>query len=266
MTKPDSSAEMSYGEHLEALRPHLVRSAVALVLLFVVAFCLKEWLVDGLLFGPMRPEFPTNRLLLYLSGLMGEGENLFRAQEIRLINTAMAGQLNLHLQISMWVAFVLLFPYLMWEFWRFVRPALREEEQRACRHFVGWVSLGFLFGVAFGYFVMAPLTVHFLAAYNVSEAVGNMIDVRSYLSTIIELSLSCALLFQLPLLIYYLTRMGLIGSTLLRRYRRHALVALALVAAVITPPDAFSMLLVLLPLFLLYEASIALSRRVESRS
>lgn len=255
-------SEMSFGDHLEALRPHLVRSVVALFGLFIAAFCLKELLVEGILFGPTRADFPTNRLLHWIGELLNQ-EALFVPQEVVLINTAMAGQLNLHLQISLWCAFVLAFPYLLWELWCFVRPALTVHEQRSCRHFVGWVSLGFFSGVAFGYLIMAPLTIHFLAGYTISAEIGNLIDIRSYLSTVIDLSLACAILFQLPLLIYFLTRMGLIGSAFLIRYRRHALVILALLAAVITPPDAFSMLLVLFPLLLLYEGSIRLSRRVE---
>lgn len=257
--------EMSFGDHLEALRPHLIRAVIALLLLFIGAFCLHEWLVDQLLFGPTRAEFPTNRLLAALVRRIGEGEITFAPPALRLINTSMAGQLNLHLQISLWCAFVLAFPYLLWEVWRFIRPALTEREQRSCRHFVGWVSLGFFSGIAFGYLIMAPLTVHFLAGYQISEAIGNLIDIRSYLSTIIDLSLTCALLFQLPLLVYFLTRMGLISASLLIHYRRHALVSLAALAAILTPPDAFSMLLVMLPLLLLYEGSILLARRVERR-
>ena len=185
---------------------------------------------------------------------------------MQLINTAMAGQFNLHLKISMVAAFCIGFPYLLWELWRFARPALTERELRGCRRFVFYVSAGFFAGLLFGYFVIAPLTIGFLSQYSVSEQVTNMIDVGSYLSTVLNVSIACAVVFQLPLLVYFLTRMGLVSPDFLRRYRRHALVALAILSAVITPPDVFSMILVLLPLFGLYEYSIRISERTLRRS
>ena len=141
-------------------------------------------------------------------------------EHMQLINTAMAGQFNLHLKISMVAAFCIGFPYLLWELWRFARPALTERELRGCRRFVFYVSAGFFAGLLFGYFVIAPLTIGFLSQYSVSEQVTNMIDVGSYLSTVLNVSIACAVVFQLPLLVYFLTRMGLVSPDFLRRYRR----------------------------------------------
>ncbi len=258
--------EMSFGEHLHALRPHLMRSVAAILLLAVAAFCCKNFLIDGLLFGPLRPDFPTNRLLAWLGAYTQIDPLNLSPTDLRLINTTVAGQFNLHLTVSFAAACALGFPYLLWELWRFVRPALTARERHACRRFVGYVSAGFFVGLAFGYLLIAPLSIAFLTRYTVSERVANLIDVHSYLATVLNVSIACALVFQLPLLVWFLTRMSLLSAELLRRYRRHAIVVLALLAAVITPPDAFSMLLVLFPLYGLYEASIRIAERTRRRA
>ena len=245
--------EMSFGEHLDALRPHLLRSAGAVLLLAVAALGAKSWLIDRLLFGPLRPDFPINRLLVRLGH--------FTPPDLTLVNTTVAGQFNLHLTVSFAAACAVGFPYLLWELWRFVRPALTERERRGCRHFIGYVSLGFFSGLAFGYLLLAPLSVTFLTTYRASEAITNLIDVHSYLAAVLNVSIACAVVFQLPLLVWFLTRMGLLSPRLLRRYRRHAVVVLALLAAIITPPDVFSMMLLLIPLYGLYELSIGISAR-----
>ncbi len=255
--------EMSFGEHLQALRPHLMRSAGAILLLAVAAFCCKNFLIDGLLFGPLRPDFPTNRLIAWLGAYSPIDPSNLQPTGLRLINTTVAGQFNLHLTVSLAAACTIGFPYLLWELWRFVRPALTGRERHACRRFVGYVSAGFFIGLAFGYLLIAPLSIAFLTQYTVSDRVANLIDVHSYLATVLNVSLACALVFQLPLLVWFLTQMGLLSAEWLRRYRRHAIVVLALLAAIITPPDAFSMMLVLLPLYGLYEASIRIAERTH---
>ncbi len=262
---PQPSDGMTFAEHFDALRPHLLRSAGVIVALLVAAFCLKGFLIDTVLFGPMSDWFPTNRLLEHLGRMAGAESLALDPNAFQLINTSMAGQLNLHLRISFVTALVLGFPYLLWELWRFVRPALTERELRGCRHFVGYVSLGFFGGLCFGYLFIAPLTIGFLTSYQASALVTNMIGVDSYLSTVIHVSLACAILFQLPLLVSFLTRIGLLRPEWLRRYRQHALVVLAILAAVITPPDAVSMLLILIPLYGLYECSIRISARIRRR-
>lgn len=259
------SAEMTVGEHLDALRPHLMRGAGAILLLAIAAFLCKGFLVDGVLFGPLRPDFPTNRLLAWLGAWSPVDAANLRPAELQLINTTVAGQFNLHLAVSFAAACTLGFPYLLWELWRFVRPALTAKELRACRRFVGYVSAGFFVGLAFGYLLIAPLSIAFLTQYKVSGMVANLIDVHSYLATVLNVSLACAIVFQLPLLVWFLTRMGLLSAEWLRRYRRHAIVVLALLAAIITPPDAFSMILVLVPLYGLYEASIRIAARTAQR-
>lgn len=254
---------MGFFEHLEALRPHLVRSGVVLCVLLVAAFCCKRLLIDELLFGPLHAGFPTNRLLMRLADLSGIDYTLPTLDRLQLINTTLAGQFNLHLRISFIAAFVLGFPYLLWELWRFARPALTPREQRLCRNTAGRVALAFIGGMLFGYFILAPLSIAFLAGYTASAAVRNLIEVDSYLSTVVQVSIACGVLFQLPLLVQLLTRMGILSAAWMRRHRRHAIVALALLAAVVTPPDAFSMLLVLAPLAGLYQYSIGVAERAE---
>lgn len=258
--------EMTFAEHLDALRPHLVRGAAVMLVLVVAAFCLKNLLIDTILFGPVAEWFPTNRLLARLGAFSGLGPLGVSPENFQLVSTTLAGQFNLHLTVSVAAAFAVGFPYLLWELWRFVRPALTPRELHGCRRFVLFVSLGFFAGLAFGYLMIAPLTVAFLTQYSVSELVVNMIDVNSYLSTVLNVSLACAVVFQLPLLVHFLTRMGLLGPDFLRRYRRHAIVVLAVLSAIITPPDALSMVLVLLPLYGLYECSIRISERAQRRA
>lgn len=279
MERPSDESPMSFFEHLEALRPHLVRSAAAVVLCGVVAFLCREFVVDTLLFGPQKADFPTYRWLHELGswwndvakwiegawGIAIAPMEEFRGvgDNFRVINTSLAGQFNLHMKISFFAGLSLAMPYMLWEFWRFVRPALTPKEKNTTRHFVFWVSLCFFTGLLFGYFVMAPLSVNFFANYQVSEQIVNLFDIGNYLSMVLTVTVACALMFELPLLIYYLTRMGLLSSALLRKYRRHAFVTLLVVAAVITPPDVFSLLLVIVPFYGLYELGIRLAARIE---
>lgn len=259
------NSEGTFGEHLEALRPHLLRGAAMLAVMFVAAFIAKRYVVDGLLMGPMKPDFPTNRLLARLAGLFGADALYLNRAAVPLVNTSMAGQLNLHLKAAFFTAAVVSLPYIVAELWSFVRPALTEREARGCRMFALKVSLCFLFGAAFGYMAVAPLAVSFLSGYSASAAVSNMIDVNSYLSTVIDVTLACGVIFQLPLAVKLLARAGLLTPAFMRRYRRHAFMILALLAVVITPPDIVSALLVIAPLFGLYELSVSIAAREERR-
>lgn len=273
---------MEFWDHFAALRPHLVRGAAAVVVIGVAAFLLKGFLIDKVLFGPKSADFPTNRLLLSAgyalqslcewinswSGLsLGVNTDAFDVSNLdfRVINTSLAGQFNLHMKVSFVTGLVLAMPYVLWEFWRFVKPALTEREIAATHRFVFWVSCFFFTGLLFGYFIIVPLSVSFFINYEASASIVNMIDVGQYLSTVMVASLASALVFQLPLVVYFLTRMGLVSSAFLRRYRRHAFVVLLTVAAIITPPDIFSLVLVIIPLYWLYELSIRLAARTERK-
>ena len=261
-----SDTEMTFFEHIEALRPHLVRGVLALVVVMIAAFIGKKFVIDWVLMGPQSPDFPTNRWLCDFSyWVFGDNRICINQVKINMVNTALAGQFNLHMQVAFATAIAVAVPYLLWELWRFVLPALTPRERQKSRMFVLYVSLCFLTGLAFGYFVIAPLSISFFAGYQASPDITNMIDIRSYLTTVLSVSIACAVLFQLPLLIYFLARMGLITASFLKRYRRHALVLLMVVSAIITPPDIFSLFLVVIPLYGLYECSILLASRVERK-
>ena len=283
MTRPDADpSEMTFFEHIDALRPHLVRGALAIVLIGIAAFFCKHFIIDTVLFGPKDPEFPTNRMLAWIGAewahlaawlnstlgtSFGTDVAVFRIDPERfsVINTSLAGQFNLHMKISLVAGIALAMPYVLWEFWRFVRPALTPREVAGTRWFVASVSGCFFAGLLFGYFIMVPLSINFFANYQVSPEITNMIDIGDYLSTVIVVSMACAFLFELPLLIYFLSRMGIVTAAFLKRYRRHAFVVLLIVSAIITPPDIFSLILVVVPLYALYELSIRLAARIERK-
>lgn len=261
----ESSQEMTFFEHLDALRPHLLRAAIALVTVMIVAFTAKDFIFSTVLMGPQSADFPTNRLLCYLGRVLNVDALCINQMSFNVVNTTMAGQFNLHLKISLITAIVIVIPYMLWELWQFVKPALTPGERRGSNMFVVAVSACFFAGLAFGYYIIAPLTVNFLSQYSVSETITNMIDINSYLSTVVNVSLACAAVFQLPILVYFLARMGILTSSFMCKYRRHAIVVLAIISAVITPPDIFSMILVVLPMYALYEYSISLAAKVERK-
>ncbi|MDR0954319.1 MAG: twin-arginine translocase subunit TatC [Rikenellaceae bacterium] len=261
----DDRAEMSFFEHVDALRPHLVRGALALLVISVVAFFLKNLLIDDLLFGPARPEFPTNRLISKIGQWMGDASYQAGHNQFQLISTKLAGQFNLTLNASLVAGLIVTIPYLLWELWRFIKPGLTANERQHTRSFVFYVSGCFFVGVSFGYFIIAPLALQFFTTWQASATITNLIDIGSYLRSVLSTSLGCGLIFQLPVLVYFLSRMGIVTASFLRKYRRHAIVLLAITSAIITPPDLMSMFLVILPLIGLYELSIRIAARVDRK-
>lgn len=268
MSKHEESSdnEMTFFEHLEALRPHLVRGVMSLFVIMIVAFLCKSFIIDTVLMGPQSPGFITNKWLCDISHrLLGNESLCINHIKLNMVNTALGGQFNLHMQVSLVTGVVLAVPYLLWEIWRFIAPALTSFERAKSRMFVFYVSLCFFGGLLFGYFLIVPLSINFLSTYEASPDITNMIDVRSYLTNVLTVSVGCAAIFQLPLLIYFLTRMGIVSAAFLKKYRRHAIIILTVISAVITPPDLFSLVLVVLPLYALYELSIFIASRVEKQ-
>ncbi len=257
------NGDMSFWEHIDQLRPRLLRVAAAFVLFMVLAFIFGDELMK-LITGPKSEWFPTNRFFAWLADSSGKEFLKINGTSLPLINTAMAGQFNLHIRLAFSTALLLIIPYALWELWRFVRPALTPQEQRKSRFFVLEVSLCFLTGVLFGYFALTPLSVNFLATYSMGDQLTNMIDVSSYISLVLNMVFVCGLIFLLPILSRILAKMGLLTANFMRKYRRHAIVVLAILSAFITPPDAMSMMLVLVPLYGLYEMSIAIVARAEA--
>ncbi len=256
--------KMSFLDHLDALRGHLVRSAIAILVLGIVAFSFKSIVFDGIILGPKSIDFITYRLFCWL----GEQYSLLKGlcvQEIPfvVINIDMTGQFMQHITISIIAGFVIAFPYIIWEFWRFVKPGLKAREIKAARGMIFYISVLFFAGVSFGYFLLAPLSILFLGSYQVSPEVLNQITLSSYIGTLTTLVLATGLIFELPVLAYFLAQIGFVTAAFLRSSRRIATVINLILAAIITPSDVGSMILMAIPLLLLYEISITVVARVE---
>lgn len=255
--------DMSFWEHLDHLRPRLLRVALAFIIFMAVAFVFGDELMM-LITAPKSEWFPTNRLFEWLADKSGKGFLKINSTPLTLINTAMAGQFNLHIRLAFNTALLAIIPYSVWELWGFIRPALTKQEQHKSRFFALEVSLWFISGALFGYFALAPLSVNFLASYSMGDQLTNMIDISSYMSLVVNMVFACGIVFLLPILSRILAKMGLLTADFMRRYRRHAIVVLAVLAAFITPPDVMSMTLVLLPLYGLYEVSVWIVARAEA--
>ncbi|MBR4996209.1 MAG: twin-arginine translocase subunit TatC [Alistipes sp.] len=256
-------AEMTFGEHLDELRKILVRVILIFGVLFVVLFALKGIVLDVVL-APVRETFPTNRFFNWMATLMGSDALRISPDNVGLYNTKMAGQFLLHIKSSIVGAFVIAFPYLIWELWLFVKPALPAHQQKRSFRYVLETPVWFILGLLFGYYIISPLAINFLGNYQVSEQINNIIGVDSFMSTVISVSFAAAIAFQLPLLIRLLATMGIVTSSGMRQYRKVAVVALLVFAAVITPPDVVSQVLIFVPCYFLYEYGITIAARIES--
>lgn len=249
--------EMSFLQHLEALRWHLIRSAIAISGFAVLAFLNKGFVFDTILLGPKNPDFLTYRVMCSISEVICITELPFI-----LMNISMSGQFTNHIFVSAIAGFIIAFPYVFWEIWRFVKPALYNKESKHARGVVFFSSLLFMSGILFGYYVIAPLAVNFLGSYQVSELVANQINLSSYITTVASISFACGVVFELPIITYFLTKVGILTPEFMKTYRKHALVITLILSAIITPPDVISQVLVAMPLLLLYEVSIVVSRIV----
>lgn len=261
-------AEMSFLEHLEALRWHLMRAVIAVLTLAIILFFYREIVFDNFLFAPKHPDFWTYRMLCLLSDYLEMGDALcIRELPFELINTELSGQFTMHIWVSFVAGFILAAPYVLWEIWRFIKPALHEKERKYSKGVVFFSTLLFFAGVLFGYYVIVPLSINFLGSYQVSADVKNMIAMDSFVSTVTTITFASGIVFELPIVIYFLTQIGLMTPQFMRTYRKHAMVIILIVAAVITPsPDVTSQLLVAFPLYLLYELSIFVSMYVVKKA
>ena len=255
-------AEMTFGEHLDELRKILMRVILIFGVLFVVLFALKGIVLDVVL-APVLETFPTNRLFNWMADLMGSEALKISPDNVELYNTKMAGQFLLHIKSSLVGAFIIAFPYLIWELWLFVKPALPPHQRKKSFRYVLETPVWFLLGLFFGYFIIAPLAINFLGNYQVSEQINNIIGVDSFMNTVISVSFAAAIAFQLPLLIRLLATMGIVTSEGMRQYRKVAVAALLIFAAIITPPDVVSQVLIFVPCYFLYEYGITIAARIE---
>lgn len=261
-------AEMSFFDHLNVLRRHLIRAAVAIIIFTILAFYYYDFIFDTIIMGPKRVDFWTYRMMCLIGEHFDMGPDFCVKQiPFNIINTDMAGQFTLQMNSSLLIGLVLGFPYLLFELWRFVKPALHEKERQSASGFTFYASVLFLLGLLFGYFIISPLSINFLANYQVSQAIQNQITIDSYLSTVATLSLGTGIVFELPVLIFILSKLGLMTPHLMRSTRRYAIVIILIIAAIVTPtPDALTMLTVSFPLFILYELSIFVSSMVEKKN
>jgi len=253
---------MSFWSHLEALRGHLVRSAISVVVMGIVAFIFKEIIFDYVILAPKEPYFITNRLFCRLAEILGTPVLCINQYPLEIINIDMAGQFKTHVLVSLIAGLIVAFPYILWEFWRFITPALHPNERAGSRGAVFVTSLLFLLGVSFSYFIIAPLTINFLGGYQVSSMVTNQVALRSYISTVTMLTFATGLVFELPVIVYFLAKIGMLTPEFMKKNRKTAIILILVLSAIITPPDVFSQILVAIPLYALFEISIVVSKRV----
>lgn len=258
----DTDGDMTFLQHLEELRWHIIRAILAIVAGAIVAFMFKNFIFDTVILAPNNPDFITNRLLCRLADAVNAPALCINQNPVELISIKMSGQFTTHINISLVAGLIMAFPYVFWEFWSFFRPALYEKERKYARGAVAMASLLFLTGILFGYFIITPLSINFLGSYRVSDIVNNQINITSYIGSVTSVALSAGITFELPIVVFFLARIGVVTPEFMRKYRRHSVVVVLLVAAVITPPDVFSLILVTIPLILLYELSIFIAARV----
>ena len=259
-------SEMSFLDHLEALRWHLIRSASAVVIFGALAFVFSDIIFDGILLAPKNSSFPTYRFFCWLSQKLFSDDSICLSNlNFELISTQMSGQFTTHLMVAFATGLILAFPYLLWEIWRFIKPALYPGERKHANGMVFWGSFLFASGISFGYFVITPLSVYFFGNYQVSGLVANQIAVGSFISTVVSTTFGTGIVFELPIIIYFLAKIGLVTPTFLRNARKISYIVILIVAAIITPPDVTSQIIVSIPLIFLYEVGLWIAARVERR-
>jgi len=257
--------EMSFFDHVDELRGHVMKSVIAIFVCAVVVFFNKYLLFDVILFGPMHTDFWTYEIMCRLSNRF-IGNDMYCVKEIGFVlsNIDITGQFTQHLFISFIGGIILAFPFVLWQLWRFIKPALNEKEISYAKGLVFFSSMLFFMGIAFGYFILSPLSIQFLGSYQVSTLVSNEINLESYVSFISTLTFATGIIFEMPILVYFLAKIGIIGSRLMRKYRRYAIVVILIIAGILTPsPDMASQIMMAIPLYGLYELSILVASRVE---
>lgn len=256
---------MTFWEHLEELRWHVVRSILAIIVLAIVAFLNRRLIFDEIILAPKDSEFITNQLLCRIAEFLSLPSLCIDNLSLKIINISMSGQFMTHMYISIVAGIIAAFPYIIYEIWSFINPALHMKEKKYSGGAVVSSSLLFIMGVLFSYFLIVPLTVNFLGTYQVSDFVENSISLSSYISTVVSVTFAVGLVFELPIFVYFLTKVGIITPSFMKKNRKYMLVILLTISAIITPPDVFSQILVVIPLFGLYELSIGISNRVYKK-
>lgn len=259
-TEVTASEEMTFFDHLDDLRWTIFRSLVAVAIFSIVAFIFKNFIFDQVILAQKSQNFITYRLLCMAADKFSISGLCLQLPDVKLINLTMGGQFVTHVYVSIVVGFIIAFPYVSWQLWRFISPALLPNEKYKTRTFVFYISLLFFLGVLMGYFLITPISIQFLLAYNVSDQVANTISLTSWISFTSSMWFATGIVFELPVFVYFLTKLGILTPVYMQKNRKIALVIILLLAAIITPsPDMFSQSLVAIPLYILYEISIRVS-------
>jgi sec-independent protein translocase protein TatC len=260
-------SEMTFIDHLEELRVHIIRSVLAILVMAVVIFIYRNWVFDNVIYGPLNPDFISYRKLCQFSQWAHMGDALcMPAVKVNMISNTFGGQFLSSISMALIGGIIAAFPFIFWEFWRFVKPALKEKELKNTRFVIFWVSFFFFTGAAFGYFLLGPFTFNFLGGFQLGTQgfITTMPTLADYIDNLTNIILGCGLAFELPVLAFILTKIGLITPAFLRQTRKYALVVILILAAFITPsPDWMSQMIVFIPLWLLYELSILVSARAK---
>lgn len=256
-----ANGEMTFVDHIEELRWHIIRSLIVILIAAIVVFINIEWIFDRVILGPAHPDFVAYKWFCSLGALLHIDALCLDDVKMQFQNTALAGQFVMSLSSSLMIGFIIAFPYILWEVWRFIKPALKSNERRYAKSFVFWGSLLFFIGLFFSYFIIAPYTINFFGSYQLSPTFQNIITMENYYETMSDLIMGMGIVFELPIIVYFLSRIGIVTPELMQSKRRYAILILLILAEVITPPDWFSCFLVFIPLYILYELSIVISRR-----
>lgn len=259
--------EMSFLDHLEDLRWLLIRITVAVLVVSCLSYFIIDYIFDNIIFAPIHPDFITYKLFCELTTYLNTDSGGMCIQEMPFIiqSTEMGGQFSIFIWTCISAGFILGFPYILWEIWKFISPALYQKEKKSAVWFIFSASILFFVGVLFGYYLILPLSVNFFGGFNVSNVIKNEFNVDNYIGMVKTSVISCGLIFELPIIIYFLTKLGLVTAQSLRQYRRYSIVIILIVAAIITPPDILSQIIVSIPLLILYEASILIAVFVNKK-
>lgn len=263
---PIEEKEMSFVEHLEELRVHIIRMVISILLAAVFVFFATRSIFQIVIFGPLQKDFLTYQLLCKLSNWLELGDSMcYEPAVANLVTLEMGEAFLLHIKVCIFGGMILAFPYLLWEFWRFIKPGLYPEERKTANSVVVVGSILFLLGISFGYFVLSPFAINFLLGYELpminETANGNLIKATSMINYMIMFTVPVGIIFELPIIVYYLAKMGLITDTFMRTYRRHAIVGILVIAAFVTPPDVMTQVIIGIPIYLLYELSIGIAAK-----
>lgn len=257
-TKVNESNEMGFLDHIEELRWHIIRGGLVVITIAGVSLFFQDAIFEYIIYAPKKPEFITYRMFCALSE-----STCFSPPELQLITRELGEQFFMGMTVSLYLGAIIAFPYLFWEFWRFIKPGLYEKEIKIANRLVGVTSLLFLLGISFGYFIIAPFAITYLGSYTVGTEAINSPTLSSYITYLTMFTVPVGIAFELPIVVYFLSKLGIIGPSFMKKYRREALLIIFIVAGIITPPDVLTQILVGIPMYILYELSIGVAKRVE---